>query len=68
MRYASRTLDQSVHEMIENRLPANSGGIIAVGQDGKIVLQHNTPSMTYGAASSDGRFDIGFGVHQTEEN
>ena len=67
MRYASKTLEESVEEMIKNRLPANSGGIIAVDKDGKMVMQHNTPSMTYGVASSDGRFEIRFGVQQTEQ-
>ena len=44
--------------MINNRLPDQSGGLIAVDRDGKIVMQHNTPSMSCGSASSDGLFEV----------
>ena len=60
MRYASKTLDAAVNEMITRQLPDRSGGLIAVGHDGRIVMQHNTPSMTVGAATSEGRFEIRF--------
>ena len=58
MRYASTSLEDAVDEMINNRLPDQSGGLIAVDRDGKIVMQHNTPSMSCGSASSDGLFEV----------
>jgi len=66
MRYGSKSLEDAVNEMIDHRLPNQSGGMIAVGKDGTIVMRHNTPSMTCGAASSDGRFEIRFDVPHSD--
>ncbi len=57
MRYANRSLEVAVTEIIQKRLMPDDGGIIAVSKDGEIVLQHNTPGMACGAANSVGRFD-----------
>ena len=40
-----------------NRLEPGVGGLIAVSQQGEIVMQHNTPGMSCGAADSTGRFE-----------
>ncbi len=58
MRYASRSIDAAVSEIIQKRLKSDDGGIIALSKNGAIVLQHNTPSMACGAADSTGRFDV----------
>ena len=58
MRYADRTLEQAVTDNITERLQPGSGGLIAVGADGTIVMKHNTPGMSCGAADSRGRFEV----------
>lgn len=44
-----------------NSLPADTGGLIAVGKDGTLVLLFNTTGMARGAANSEGRFEVGLG-------
>ena len=58
MRYANRTLESAVTEIIQHRLNPDDGGVIALSKDGTIVLQHNTANMVCGAADSRGRFDV----------
>lgn len=58
MRYAGRTLDDAVTRVMQETLQPGVGGLIAVDRDGRIVMQHNTPGMSCGAADSDGRFDV----------
>ncbi len=58
MRYAHRSLQQSVADAIENRLQPGDGGVIAVDQQGNIVMRYNTQAMARAAADSKGRFDI----------
>jgi isoaspartyl peptidase/L-asparaginase-like protein (Ntn-hydrolase superfamily) len=58
MRYAGRSIEAAVTEVIQHRLKPDDGGLIAVSKDGTIVLQHNTTSMACGAADSTGRFDV----------
>ncbi|MFG0266397.1 MAG: isoaspartyl peptidase/L-asparaginase [Rhodopirellula sp. JB055] len=57
MRYASKSLESSVTEIMQNRLQPGIGGLIAVSQTGEIVMQHNTPGMSCAAADSTGRFE-----------
>ncbi|MEO9930275.1 isoaspartyl peptidase/L-asparaginase [Rhodopirellula bahusiensis] len=57
MRYADKSLETSVTEIMRNRLQPGIGGLIAVSQQGKIVMQHNTPGMSCAAADSTGRFE-----------
>ena len=57
MRYAQRSLDEAVTEIMRERLKPGTGGVIAVSHDGRIVMQHNTPGMSCGAANSHGRFE-----------
>jgi beta-aspartyl-peptidase (threonine type) len=42
---------------MRKRLSPGIGGLIAVSQQGEIVMQHNTPGMSCGAADSTGRFE-----------
>lgn len=58
MRYAKKSLPDAVTEIMTNRLKAGVGGIIAVSRDGEIVMQHNTPGMSCGAADHTGRFEV----------
>ncbi|WDQ18403.1 isoaspartyl peptidase/L-asparaginase [Rhodopirellula sp. P2] len=57
MRYAGKSLESSVTEIMLNRLQPGIGGLIAVSQAGEIVMQHNTPGMSCAAADSTGRFE-----------
>ncbi len=57
LRYANKTLESAVTEIMRRRLSPNVGGLIAVSQQGEIVMQHNTPAMSCGAADSTGRFE-----------
>ena len=58
MRYAGRSITEAVRVAMRETLKEDTGGLIAVGYDGTIVLEHNTPGMTCGAANSAGRFDV----------
>jgi beta-aspartyl-peptidase (threonine type) len=64
MKYAKRSIEEAVSEVIRNRLKPDDGGVIALSKQGEIVLQHNTPSMSCGAADSNGRFEVMLGVSQ----
>ena len=57
MRYANRSLESAVTEIMTKRLKPGDGGLICVSRDGEIVMQHNTPGMSCGAADSGGRFE-----------
>ena len=57
MRYAGRTLDQAVTEIMRTRLKPGIGGLVTVSNTGDIVMQHNTIGMSCGAADSSGRFE-----------
>ncbi len=58
MRYAGKSLQSAVTEIMTERLKPGTGGIISVAHDGTIVMQHNTPGMSCGAADSGGRFEF----------
>lgn len=58
MRYLDRNVQEAVEVAMTERLKPNTGGLIAVGHDGMITLQHNTAGMTCGAADSQGRFEV----------
>ena len=57
MQYAGRSLDEAVTVVIRQRLQAGSGGLIAMDASGNVSLQHNTPGMSCGLATSSGRFE-----------
>ncbi|MCO8122307.1 isoaspartyl peptidase/L-asparaginase [Stieleria sp. TO1_6] len=58
IRYADRSLESAVTEIMTQRLKPGDGGVIAISHDGTLVLQHNTPGMNCGAADARGRFEI----------
>lgn len=64
MRYAGQPLAAAVDEIMQQRLKPGVGGLIAVSHRGEIVMQHNTPGMSCGAADSSGRFETHLGLAQ----
>jgi beta-aspartyl-peptidase (threonine type) len=58
MEYKGYTLKQACDEMIYNRLPEESGGIIAIDKDGSYEMPFNTTSMMRAVANSDGEFKV----------
>lgn len=60
MLYGKDTLAAAAQAALDS-LPDDTGGIIAVGKDGEIVLLFNTIGMARGAADSKGCFEIGVG-------
>jgi beta-aspartyl-peptidase (threonine type) len=61
MAYGGMSLEQAATRMIDDTLRPGDGGIIAVGQDGRIVMRFNTEGMFRGAADSNGRFEVAIG-------
>ncbi len=59
MEYLRESLSTSVKAAIQNTLPTDSGGLIAVDANGNMELQFNTPMMARGQAKSDGTFQVG---------
>jgi beta-aspartyl-peptidase (threonine type) len=58
IRYQNATLKDAVEVQVNERLPAGTAGLIAVGPSGEIVTALNTAAMPRGMADSSGRFDI----------
>lgn len=58
MEYKGYTLKQACDEMIYNRLPEESGGIIAIDRDGSYEMPFNTTSMMRAVANSNGEFKV----------
>lgn len=58
MEYKGYTLKQACDELIFNRLPENSGGIIAVDKEGNFEMPFNTYSMMRAAANNKGVFKV----------
>lgn len=58
MEYKGYTLKQACYEMIYNRLPEGSGGIIAIDKDGNFEMPFNTDSMFRAVANSKGEFKV----------
>lgn len=56
MEYKGLSLDQACDEIIFNKLPEGSGGIIAIDKEGNFYLPFNTTSMLRGVATSNGIF------------
>lgn len=61
MRYRGASLDDAVRDAIDARLPRSSGGIIAVGKDGRLSARFNTPGLSRALADSGGRREIRVG-------
>lgn len=62
MQYAGRSLREAVDHVLTKTLAADTGGVIALDAEGNLVLQHNTPGMSCGAADSSGRFEVSLQV------
>ncbi len=58
MEYKGYSLKQACDEMIYNRLPEESGGIIAIDKDGNYEMPFNTSSMMRAVANSNGEFKV----------
>ena len=58
MEFKGYTLKQACDEMIYNRLPEESGGIIAIDKDGNYEMPFNTTSMMRAVANSKGEFKV----------
>ena len=58
MDYKGYSLEEASNEMIFNRLPENSGGIISVDKNYNYEFTFNTSSMMRGVATSDGVFEV----------
>lgn len=58
--YRNLTLEAAVRDLIHSRIPAlgGSGGVIAVGPRGEIVMDFNTEGMFRGARDATGRREI----------
>lgn len=62
MTYANHSLESAITEIMTQRLKPGAGGLIGVSHRGEIVMQHNTPGMSCGAADSQGRFETFLGL------
>lgn len=58
MEYKGYSLKQACDEMIFNRLPEGSGGLIALDKDGNFEMPFNTVSMMRAVANSNGEFKV----------
>ena len=58
MRYAGATLAEATAVQIDERLPKETAGLIALNAAGEIVADFNTAAMPRGIADSSGRFEV----------
>jgi beta-aspartyl-peptidase (threonine type) len=58
IRYQNASLKEAVEVQVNERLPAETAGLIAVSPQGEIVTAFNTAAMPRGMADSSGRFEI----------
>lgn len=58
MEYKNMSLKEASRMMIFERLPKESGGIIAVDKNGNYTADYNTISMLRGIADSEGKFEV----------
>ena len=58
VRYQNATLNDAVQIQVNERLPAETAGLIAVGSTGEIAISFNTAAMPRGMADSNGRFVV----------
>jgi beta-aspartyl-peptidase (threonine type) len=61
--YRNLPLEAAVRELVHSRIPSlgGSGGVIACGARGEIVMDFNTEGMFRGARDSTGKRDIAIG-------
>ena len=58
VRYQQAALRDAVRVQVEQRLPAETAGLIAMGPTGESVAAFNTAAMPRGFADNSGRFEI----------
>ena len=61
MELTGASLQTTANFLIDQILPKDSGGLIAVDRDGNYAMPFNTPGMARGVATHDGVFEIGIG-------
>jgi L-asparaginase / beta-aspartyl-peptidase len=57
MEYKNVSLKEACNEIVLNKLPEGSGGVIAVDKNGNYYMPFNTSSMFRGVATSEGIFE-----------
>jgi beta-aspartyl-peptidase (threonine type) len=55
MQLAQRTLSEAARVMIDETMPKDSGGVIAIDGSGRVVMRCNTPGMARAATDSSGK-------------
>jgi isoaspartyl peptidase/L-asparaginase-like protein (Ntn-hydrolase superfamily) len=58
IRYQGASLKDAVQIQVDQRLPKETAGLIALSPRGEIVAAFNTATMPRGMADSSGRFEI----------
>ncbi len=58
MKYRGVSLDAAVEQMVDQILPADTAGIIAVDRAGHILMRCNTPGMARASTDSSGKISI----------
>ncbi len=58
--YKGWTLAEAARHVVQEKLPDEAGGLIALGPDGTIVMESNRDGMRRAAADSTGRFEVHF--------
>jgi L-asparaginase / beta-aspartyl-peptidase len=59
MEYGKRSLRDSMHHVVHDIFPADTGGFIGVDAEGEIVMDGNSPYMARGSRDSDGKSFVG---------
>jgi beta-aspartyl-peptidase (threonine type) len=60
LEYKELSLKDAASRVVSEKLPPNTGGLIAISHDGTIVMQSNRGGMRRAAADSTGRFEVSF--------
>lgn len=58
MLFRGQTLNDAMKQMVDETLPEDSAGIIAVDREGRITMRCNTPGMARAALDSRGKLEI----------
>jgi beta-aspartyl-peptidase (threonine type) len=64
MAYQDASLEDAVRAVIHETLQPDTGGLIAVDRQGKIVIDFNTVGMARASADSSGRFEVKLGAKE----
>lgn len=66
--FTNLSLKEASHRIIHTELPADSGGLIAIGSDGTIVAPFNTGGMFHGWLDDSGQIQIRIWQHECQIN